>query len=225
MPPDPRLATILSRQRPVFGPSIDALVREIDARIIPTERPVFVTLIETWPLDHPDLDALFHRLVSMRATLGPSALPLNRKPGSPLRALIGLTIGAAVGWPIGFILYMVARDMVLPTSLWSSNAIEQAMIGAVVLGGAALGAWQGGSPSRLGNALLRGLIGLLVGGMVAGLLAGIIAITLGEVLGVSQREGAFAMGVALTIVPLAALIGGIVWAIRTGRRAWRSGAA
>ena len=225
MPPDSRLETIRSRQRPVFGPSIDALVRDIDARIVPTERPAFVTLIETWPLEHPDPDALFHRLDSMRATLGPPALPSNRKPGSPLRALIGVAIGAAVAWPVGFVLYMVAREVALPTNLWSSNAVEQAIIGAVVLAGAALGAWQGGRPSRLGHALLHALIGLLVGALVAGLLAGIIASTLGEVLGVSQHEGAFAMGVAFTVMPLAALIGGNLWAIRTGRRAWRSWAA
>jgi len=209
----------------VFGPSIDALIREIDARIVPTERPAFVALIETWPLDHPNADALFHRLDSMRATLGPPALPSNRKPGSPLRALIGLAIGAAVAWPIGFVVYMVARHVVLPTSLYSSNAVERAITGAVVLIGAALGAWQGARPSRLGHALLSGLIGLMVGALVAGLLGGIGALTLGALLGISHNDGGFEMGVALTIMPLAALVGGIGWAILTGRRAWRSWAA
>ena len=121
---DDRLETIRRRQGPVFGPSVDALVREIDACIIATERPAFITLIETWPLEHPDPDALFHRLCAardrlgtLRATLGPPALPLNRKPGSPLRAAVGLAIGAAVAWPIGYVAYLVAREVLLPTSL------------------------------------------------------------------------------------------------------------
>lgn len=65
---------------------------------------------------------------------------------------------------------------------------------------------------------LRAVLGFLLGAVALGLGVGIAALTLGEIAGVSQAEGAFAMGVAFTLVPLAALAGGVAGAIWFARR-------
>jgi hypothetical protein len=49
----------------------------------------------------------------------------------------------------------------------------------------------------------------------------LIAFTIGGLLGVSQREGAFAMGVVFGIGPLAGVLGGMAIAIWWGTRTWR----
>jgi hypothetical protein len=67
----------------------------------------------------------------------------------------------------------------------------------------------------------RALLGFLIGAPVAGFCAAVVALTAGEIAGVSQREGAFAMGVIFTLAPLAALAGGLALAIVLARRASR----
>ena len=58
-----------------------------------------------------------------------------------------------------------------------------------------------------------------VAGLVGGYIAALFAIfMLGDILGVSQAEGAFAMGVAFFWAPLCALMCAIVGAILGGRR-------
>ena len=58
-----------------------------------------------------------------------------------------------------------------------------------------------------------------VAGLVGGYIVALFAIfMLGDILGVSQAEGAFAMGVAFFWAPLCALVCAIVGAILGGRR-------
>lgn len=52
--------------------------------------------------------------------------------------------------------------------------------------------------------LLLGLVLGFVGGWIG---TAVMALTIGEVLGVSQREGAFAMGAIFTMGPLGGLAG------------------
>lgn len=217
-PGESRLHTILHRGAEVFGPSADALVREIEARIGPAERPNFVELIETWPMradgTPEDGDALYHRLTALRA------LPAGVKAGSPMAGAVGLVLGVVMGLPLGFVVYMVVREVLLPTSLWSSDGVMWGVIGVVVVLGGGIGLKNGAAPSRGGRAAVRGLIGFLLGALGGGFAGGAIALTLGELLGVSQREGAFAMGVAFGVMPLSALLGGACLAFWMGRRAW-----
>ena len=187
----------------MFGPSLDALIREIDARIAAPDRQAFADLIQTWRFGEDgqpsDPDALYHQLLEWRARPAAKA------------SILGLLLRAAIGLPMGLLIYMVVRETVLPTELWSSDGIMWGIIAAVTLACAALGALPGG---RAGKALL----GFLLGAVLAGFGGGVIALTLGEVLGVSQREGAFAMGVVFTIVPLCALVGGTALGLWMGRR-------
>ncbi len=200
----------------VFGPSVDALVRRIGTRIATAGRPGFEELVETWP--EADADALYHRLAAMLASLPP---PPGREPGSAGRGILGAVIGGFLGFPLGFLIYMVLRETVISTSLWSSDGLMWSVILAVMLLCATIGGSQGGRPSRAGHALLRSLIGFCLGAAFCAIAGMLIAFTLGGFLGVSQREGAFAMGVIFGIGPMAGLLGGLAMAIWWGRRAWR----
>lgn len=64
----------------------------------------------------------------------------------------------------------------------------------------------------------RMVLGFVAGAIVVGLGSGIAVFTIGDLMGVSQAEGAFAMGVAFTLVPLAGLVGGVIGAIWLGRK-------
>ena len=88
-----------------------------------------------------------------------------------------------------------------------------------VIGGG-IGFRNGAAPSRGGRAAVRGLLGFLLGALGGAFAGGTIALTLGELFGVSQREGAFAMGVLFGVVPLSALLGGAMLAFWMGRKAW-----
>ncbi|HEV7266578.1 MAG TPA: hypothetical protein VGN83_16885 [Falsiroseomonas sp.] len=227
-PGDSRHHDIVHHRLEVFGSSCDALVREISARLPHVRFGAFQDLIETWPFEDDgrphDPDSLFDRLLALRGSLGLPASPAEpqARRGSPLAGLIGLVIGGTIGLPLGFLTYLVAREVVLPTELWSSDAVMWAIILAVVLGAALLGLLQGASPSRLGHALLIGLLGFALGSLVSGILSGVLAMGYAAVAGVSQREGAYAMGVVFGLMPVMAALGGIAAAIWTGRRAWRS---
>lgn len=71
--------------------------------------------------------------------------------------------------------------------------------------------------------MIRILSGVVAGGLACGIGTIVAALTLGELLGVSQAEGAFAMGVVFTLGPLAALggavLGGLLgaWSSRRAR--------
>ncbi|NKC30365.1 hypothetical protein [Falsiroseomonas selenitidurans] len=150
-----------------------------------------------------------------------SGQPGRRRSGSAGRAVLGAVLGSLVGLPTGFLAYMVVRDLLLPTSLWSSDLPLWGVMGGVALAAAALGAAQGARPTRLGHALARGLGGFLGAAVLGGLGIGVLALVIGDLAGVSQREGAFAMGVAFTLVPLGGLACGLVGAVWLARRAWR----
>jgi hypothetical protein len=203
----------------VFGPSVDALVRRIDTRITPAERPGFAELVETWPEN--DADALYHRLTALLDGLPPPSPPPGREPGSAGRGILGAVIGGFLGFPLGFLVYMVLRETVISTSLWSSDGLMWSVVLVVMLACAAIGGSQGRRPSRAGHALLRAILGFVLGATFCAIAGMLIAFTLGELLGVSQMEGAFAMGVVFTIGPIAGLLGGIAVAIWWGSRAWR----
>ena len=216
-PETSRLQDILAAQAEVFGPTTDALVREVAGRISPAERPAFAELIETWPLGE-DEDALYHRLVTLRAA--PASLPPGVKPGSTLAALTGGALGAALALPIGFVTYL-ATSLVLPVAAQSSNGVMWGIIGAVTLAGCAIGATNGAIPSRGALALNRGLMGLLLGMLLGAILGLLVVGSLGWLLDVSQMEGAFAMGLVFEVMPLSGLIGGAALAFWMGRKAWR----
>ena len=91
-----------------------------------------------------------------------------------------------------------------------------------VAGAAGLvGARQGLRPSRLGHALAWALLAFVLGAAVSAVVAAFLAAALGEWFQVSQMEGAFAMGIVFTIMPIGGFLGGLACAIWAGRRAWR----
>ncbi len=248
-PGDSRHHDIVHHGLEVYGPSCDALIREITARLPRHRLGEFQNLVESWPFEADgrphDLDALFHRLIAFRESLGsapapsPSArasVPATGRPagtapvapaavprrGSPLGGLVGLVLGGAIGLPIGFLAYLVAREALLSTRLWSSDAVMWAVVLAVAAPAALAGLKQGAAPSRMGHALLIGMLGFLLGGMLAGTGAGLLAMLLGSTDGMGDRAMGQAIGVVFGLMPLAALVGGAALGLRMGRRAWRN---
>jgi hypothetical protein len=223
----------------VFGAQADALVRELWDRLPDGQRQDLVLLIEGWPWNPEgtpkDVPELTRRLITMRDALPPApprpAVPPPEPPpatppppprqGSAAAAVVGLVIGALVGLPLGFIAYLVAREGLLPTSLWSSDGVMWAVILAVAGPTMALGAIQGGRPTRAGHAGMIALLAFALGSTVCGVGGTVIALVIGSLLGVSGREGGFAMGVVFGLAPLLALLGGGSFAVHAGRRAWR----
>jgi LytS/YehU family sensor histidine kinase len=139
------------------------------------------------------------------------------------KGVLGAILGALAGLPVGFVFYMVARAFLLSTDLWSSDAVMWAIIGATAAAFAYLAGSHGARPTRGGKIAVRSMTGFLIGALVTGPAVGALVGIIGGMMGVSQREGAFAMGVAFTIVPLAGLLGGIALAVFMGRRAARQG--
>lgn len=210
----------------VFGPTLDALLRDIAPRL--SNRPDLLELIEFWPMENPgaaqDGKALFDRLMLLRATLPPppsAALPAGRAAGSAGRAVLGAILCGCAGLPLGFLAYMVVRATVLPPSLWSSDVPMWGITGGIAAAAAGLGTWHGARPTRQGHAMLRGLGGFLAGAVAGALGAGILAGMIGAALGVLQREGAFAMSVAFSLMPIGGLLTGLALAAWMARSAWR----
>jgi hypothetical protein len=222
MPETSRLARIASGQ-PVFGPTLDALLRELALRL--GGAAGFRAMVEEWPLEPGgaprDADVLLARLLALRQGPGPATQPAGRPPGSPAKALAGLVLGAAAALPIGFVAGFILLELLLPSRLAPTLGVAWAVTAFVTLAGAALGAWQGGHPTRLGHAVQRGVGGFLGGALLGALLGLLIAGGLGAALDVPQREGAFAMGVVFAVMPFGGLLGGIGLAAWMARRAWR----
>ncbi len=59
---------------------------------------------------------------------------------------------------------------------------------------------------------MRLLLGLMVGFVAGWIATAAVALTIGELAGVSQREGAFAMGAIFTMGPLGGLAGAVLGA-------------
>jgi hypothetical protein len=237
-PGDSRHHDIVHLKIPVFGPSCDALVREITARLPRSRLHEFQDLVEGWPFEPDgrphDTDALFHRLLAFRDTLDASpepppargsvpatAAPPPPRRGSLLGGLVGAVIGGVIGLPLGFLAYMVAREVALPTDLWSSDGVMWAIILAVAGPAALIGLRQGAAPSRLGHALAVGLLGFLLGSLAFGMVAGIIGAFFAPTSGAGDRAAGFAMGLVFGLMPLAGFLGGLGLALHMGRRAWQ----
>jgi hypothetical protein len=230
-PGDSRSHDILHHRLPVYGPAIDALIREIDAVIDPAARPAFIELIETWPFEPAgepsDPEGLFRRLSALRGRLGPSPSPRPeapeamtpppppRRPGSVGAAIIGLGIGGLVGLPLGGLGYLVARAAALPAAFWDSDRAMWGIIGGVAALCAAIGMLQGGHPTRPGHALLIAVLALFLGSLGVGVAAAIVALIAAALGAVPPRAGSFGM------VPLAGAAGGVLLAVWAGRKAWR----
>lgn len=218
-----RHARIMRGDGLVFGSTLDALVRDVDARVPPDARTAHRLTLETWPIapdgEVREAEALFARLSALRAA--PEVLPTGTPPGSPIKAGVGLALGFAVGVPLGFLAHFIALEFLLPYAARSSDAVMWIIVAAV--GGAAglVGVKQGARPTRMGRALAQGLLAFAVGGVVSAFVAAFVALALGELFNVSQMEGAFAMGVVFTIMPVGAFVGGLACALWAGRRAWR----
>lgn len=218
-----RHARIMQGHGPVFGPTLDALVREAEGRIPPEARAAHVAMLETWPIapdgEVRDAEALFTRLAALAAT--PEARPAHVRPGSPGKAALGLVLGAAAGLPLGFLAWFIATETVLPYSVRGSDAVMWIILLGVAGAAGLVGARQGLRPSRLGHALAWALLAFVLGAAVSAVVAAFLAAALGEWFQVSQMEGAFAMGIVFTIMPIGGFLGGLACAIWAGRRAWR----
>jgi hypothetical protein len=208
----------------VFGPTLDAMVRAVEPRLAPEARAAHRDMLENWPIapdgEVQDAEALFVRLSALADS--PPLPPPGSRPGSPLKAVAGLVLGGAAGLPLGFLAYFfVAIAAVLPYQARSSDAVMWVIVLGVAAGAAVVGARQGLRPSRLGRALAWALPAFVVGGVVSALAAAFHADILGRVLRVSQMEGADAMGIVFTMMPLGGALGGAACAVWAGRRAWR----
>ncbi len=218
-----RHARIMQGRSPVFGPTLDALVRDVEARVPIAVRAAHRDMLETWPID-PDgtvqqAEALFDRLAALRAA--PVLVPSHISPGSRAKAALGLVLGAVVGVPAGALGYFIAHAALLPYALRDSEALMWIIIAAVIGLCAMVGARQGLRPTRMGHALAHAMIAFLPGAVVFALAAAFAADALGRVLRVSQMEGAFAMGIVFTIMPIGGFLGGVGCAAWAARRAWR----
>lgn len=222
-----RHARVMRGHGPVFGPTLDALVREVDGRIAPEARAAHLAWLEGWPIAPDgavqDAEALFARLSTLAAL--PAPRPAALRPGSPAKAALGLVLGGAAGLPLGFLAYFIAIEAVLPYAARGSDAVMWIIALGVAVAAAVTGARQGLRPSRLGHALAWALLAFVPGMVASALLAAVIAAMLGEWFQVSQMEGAFAMGIVFTIMPIGGFVGGVACAIWAGRRAWRRSAA
>lgn len=224
-PTETSLAALLRQRGAGLGPSITRLARELEPRLDAVHGDALLELIRSWPMEADgtprDADALYHRLLEMRAL--PAALPHGAKPGSPGGNTAGMLLGAVAVVPIGFILFVLVGEFFLPRQLRTMEAMWVAMAAAMALGGF-IGLRQGGSRSRGGRTVARGILGFLMGAVGGALTGVVVAGVLGWLLEVSQREGAFAMGVVFVIAPLSGLAGGVLLGGWMARKAWRGSA-
>jgi len=218
-PGDSRYHDVVRLRIATFGPSNDALIRDIAKRLPRSHLGEFRELIEDWPWQDDGTprnpDAMFRALTAWRERVrslprDPAEEGAAPPPRSVLRTLFGLLLGGVVGLAAGFFAYLIAREAVLPTSLWSSDPVMWVIILAVAVPVALFGVWSGRAR--------RALAGFLIGSIVAGTLAGI----LGALLSATARSGDEAMGTAigilLVLMPFAALVGGVAGAVLFARR-------
>ncbi|MDO9526326.1 MAG: hypothetical protein Q7J57_12465 [Gemmobacter sp.] len=129
------------------------------------------------------------------------------------KAMIGAGLGAVVGLPLGFALAILAQFTLVPTRLWNENWPLPVMT--VLFAGpfVVLGIWHATRPNRWTAKALRGAGGFALGFLLGVVVALILAVAAAAVFSISQREGAYAMGVVFVIAPLGGLIGGVIGAI------------
>jgi hypothetical protein len=129
-----------------------------------------------------------------------------------LKTLWNAALGGALGLPAGFLVYLVARVLVLPTSTWSSDTVMWAVIAPVMALGALAGAARGRS-SPAAQRFVRAAGFFLAGFVAAAMLAVIAGLLVAGLFGISRMEGAFDVGLMIGVAPLAGLAGGVAAAI------------
>ena len=70
--------------------------------------------------------------------------------------------------------------------------------------------------------MIRILLGILLGGAIIGVGTVVATLAIGEMMHVSQAEGAFAMGVIFMVGPAAAVVGAIIGGVIGARSARRA---
>lgn len=142
-----------------------------------------------------------------------------------MRRLVGLVLGAVAGAALGFVVYLLLRETVIPYSLWSSDPVMWGIIALVAAACAYAGTRGGGGAMSDGGSARRGgggprlLVGMLAGLVAGGVAAAVIAIVAAVVLDISQREGAYAMGVVFVMMPMGAFVGAVAGAVIASRSA------
>lgn len=139
-------------------------------------------------------------------------MPAGRAIGA---ALGGALIGALAGVPLGFALALLGHYTLVPTHMWSSDLPLYAMWVAFAAPFVLIGARHGAAPTPLTRRLVRGATGFGLGFLAGAAVSVALAVAAAAILGISQREGAYAMGVAFVLTPLGGLVGGVIGA------AWR----
>ena len=138
-----------------------------------------------------------------------------------MRTVVGAVLGGVAGTGLGFVVYMVLRELVIPTSLWSSDGIMWGIIVAVAAAMAVFGARAGktgGTRQRGGSTGLRIVVGVFLGFIAGAVGALVLSMLAAVVFNISQREGAYAMGVAFFYMPVGALVGAVTGAVLAARR-------
>ena len=115
----------------------------------------------------------------------------RRRRGADLAGVAGLAIGAVIGLPLGLLTYLVVRETVLPFDLWASDTAMWSIIFAVAIPASFLGLVQGASPSRMGHALVVGLVAFLLGTLVFFTAGGVLAFAFWWGYGAWRRWGAW----------------------------------
>lgn len=134
------------------------------------------------------------------------------------RAAMGVLIGLMVGVPVGFALGELTMQMLVPSPYWNSRWVYPALILAFALPFVLIGVWHGWAPDATSRRVVRGTTGFLLGFVLGAVLALIAATVAIPLFGISQMEGAYAMGIVFVAMPLGGLAGGIFGAIRGVRR-------
>ena len=230
---DSRHNDIVNRGIEVFGPSSDALVRELSRRLPIDRREALLELIEAWPTDAEgrprDTDLLFARLVELMESLDPVPRSAQRqrrrrrrRRNRHLGGALGGAVGGLIGLPLGFVAYLVLRETTLPYEYRADDLTMWVVIMSVALPACGLGVAQGAMPTRFGHALVVGLVAFLLGALGSGTLVGFAAFVVAEPPGIpGDDEANLVRDMILGVVPLVAAACGALLGLAMGRRAWR----
>jgi len=143
------------------------------------------------------------------------------------KAVAGGIVGGLIGLPVGLALAILCMFTIVPTSLWNEALLLPGLTGLFAAPFVGVGVAHGGAPTDW-TARVVFLFGRFVAGMLGGMaLAVALAGLAAWAFSISQREGAYAMGVAFVIMPFGGLVGGLaltLWsAFRLRARASRGG--
>ncbi|WP_424814763.1 hypothetical protein [Roseococcus sp. YIM B11640] len=147
--------------------------------------------------------------------------PPGQVPTRAGRSILGAIIGALIGLPAGFVVYAALGATILPRELSKLSLVMWGVVLAVVFLAARTGLRQGARPAGERHWIVPASLGFVIGFLVTAPAAAVIGFALGEAMGVSQREGAFAMGMIFSVAPAMGILGGILGAVLMVRRARR----